>query len=380
MAAGNPYCFLRVSKAEIDLPPDVDVHGDVVYDKSAENFRAMIDQGILAFDAEPSFYVYQLRMGDHVQRGLVAGVSAQEYEDGTIKKHEHTRREKEDDRARHTEKLRANAGPVLLTYKRRDDDPRAHRRRPARRRPVADFVAADGIGHTLWRVDDPRLVARHPRRLRAPRRDVHRRRPPPQRLRLPRAQPPARPQPAATPARRPTTTSWRPSFPTTSCRSWATTASCKDLNGLTPTEFMGRVAQSFDVAPDHQGRAGRGARSSACTSKGSGTGSRRSPGPSPPTIRSKGLDASILQDNLLAPVLGIADPRTDKRIDFVGGIRGTRELEKRCQTDMKVAFALYPVSVAQLMAIADAGEVMPPKSTWFEPKLRSGVVVRSLDV
>ncbi len=376
MAAGNRYCFLRVSKAEIDLPPDVDVHGDIVYDKSAETFRWMIDEGILAFDPEPSFYIYQLRMGDHVQRGLVAGVSAQEYEDGTIKKHEHTRREKEDDRARHTEKLRANAGPVLLTYKRRDDV-HALVEKACAQAPVVDFVAADGIGHTLWRVADPQLVAgirdafaRLDAMYIA---DGHHRSASGYRVRnLLRDRNPGHTGEEAYNFFLATI------FPDDELQIMGYHRVVRDLHGLTPTEFIGRVAQSFEVAPTTKADPA-GPRQFGMYLEGQWYRLTAKPGTFPANHPVKSLDASILQDNLLAPVLGIADPRTDKRIDFVGGIRGTRELEKRCQTDMKVAFALYPVSVAELMAIADANDVMPPKSTWFEPKLRSGIVVRSLD-
>ncbi len=376
MAAGNPYCFLRVSKAEVDLPPDVDVHGDAVYEKSVETFRWMIDQGVLAYDAEPSFYVYQLRMGDHVQRGLVAGVSAQEYEDGSIKKHEHTRREKEDDRARHTEMLRANAGPVLLTYKHRDDV-HALIERACARAPVADFVAADGIGHTLWRIDDPRSVAdirdafRHVDAVYIA--DGHHRSASGFRVRnLFRDRNPRHTGQEAYNFFLATL------FPDDELRIMGYHRVVRDLNGLTTEDFLARVAASFEVAPTSAAEPA-GVHEFGMFLENRWYRLTAKPGTYPAEHPVKGLDASILQDNLLAPILGIADPRTSKRIDFVGGMRGTSELERRCRGDMKVAFALYPVSVAQLMAIADANEVMPPKSTWFEPKLRSGVVVRSLD-
>ncbi|NTV03632.1 DUF1015 domain-containing protein [bacterium] len=376
MAAGNPYCFLRVSKAEVDLPPDADIHGEAVYQKSVENFRRMIDQGVLAFDAEPSFYVYRLRMGDHVQSGLVAGVSAQEYEDGAIKKHEHTRREKEDDRARHTEMLRANAGPVLLTYKRRDDI-HALIERACAGAPAADFTAPDGIGHTLWRVSDPALVAGIRDAFRSVDAiyiaDGHHRSASGYRVRnLFRDRNPRHTGEEAYNFFLATL------FPDDELRIMGYHRVVRDLNGLTAADFLARVARSFEVAP------AAAAEPAAVHEFGMFLDGRwyrlvAKPGTYPAEHPVKGLDASILQDNLLAPLLGIDDPRTDRRIDFVGGMRGTGELERRCRADMKVAFALYPVSVAQLMAIADAGEVMPPKSTWFEPKLRSGVVVRSLD-
>ncbi len=376
MAAGNPHSFLRVSKAEIDLPPDIDVHSDIVYDKSAANFRAMIDQGVLVFDSRPSFYVYRLRMGEHEQSGVVADFSVQEYEDGLIKKHEHTRREKEDDRAHHTEKLHANAEPVLLTFKHRDDI-RDLMNRARAQAPVADFVAADGIGHTLWHVDDPAQVAAireafgrldaiyiadgHHRSASGFRvRNIFR-------------------------DRNPRHTGQEAynfflatAFPDDELMIMGYHRVVCDLNGHEAAGFLERVAEKFEVAPTTRPEPA-GARQFGMYLDGQWYRLTAKPGTFPAAHPVKGLDASILQDNLLAPLLGIADPRTDKRIDFVGGIRGTAELERRCKLDMRVAFALHPVSVAQLMAIADANEVMPPKSTWFEPKLRSGVVVRTFD-
>ena len=376
MAAGNPYSFLRVSKAEIDLPADVDVHSDAVYEKSAENFRRFIAEGVLARDTRDSFYIYRLRMGGHVQHGIVAGFSVQEYEDDLIRKHELTRREKEDDRARHVEKLMANAGPVLLTYRKRPDIT-ALTARVVAGRPVYDFTAADGIGHTLWIVDDPEQTqalraafAAVPVTYVA---DGHHRSASAFRVRNNLR------------ARNPRHTGQEGynhflavAFPDDELQIMGYHRVVQDLTGHGTADFLAQVGERFPVEPtaDPEPRA---ARSFTMYLDGrwyrlnARCGSFRADDPV------KSLDAAILQDNLLRPLLGIDDPRTSKRIDFVGGIRGTGELVKRCQKDMKVAFALYPVSVAQLMAIADAGAIMPPKSTWFEPKLRSGVVVRTLE-
>lgn len=376
LAAGNPYSFLHINKAEIDLPEDVDVHGDAVYDQSAANFRRFRQEGILVPDPRDCFYVYRLTMGDHVQHGIVAGFSVQEYEDGLIKKHELTRREKEDDRARHVEKLMANAGPVLLTF-RNTPTVRELVGRITTAEPDVDFTAADGIGHTLWVVSSPDQVAA----LRAAFgaieatyvADGHHRSASAFRVR------------DNLRARNPQHTGEEAynhflavAFPDDELKIMGYHRVVQDLHGLDPAAFLDRVRERFTVEttadPEPpQARvftmhlAGRWYRLTA------------KEGTFPPDHPVKSLDAAILQDNLLAPVLGIDDPRTSGRIDFVGGIRGTAELERRCARDMAVAFALHPVSVEQLMAIADAGEIMPPKSTWFEPKLRSGVVVRTLE-
>ena len=376
MAAGNPHSFLHVNKAEIDLPEDADVHGDAVYDKSAENFRRMIDDGVLVRDTAASFYIYRLRMGDHVQHGIVAGFSVQEYEDDLIRKHELTRREKEDDRARHVERLMANAGPVLLT----------HRNTPVLQDIVAgislttphvDFTADDGIGHTVWVVDDPQQVqalqaafAAVPVTYVA---DGHHRSASAFRVRNNlRAKNPDHT------GREAYNHFLAVSFPDDELLIMGYHRVVRSLNGLGVDEFMARVADKFTCEPAATPEPA-GPRTFSMYLEGAWYTLTARDGSFPADDPVRSLDCAILQDNLLAPILGIDDPRTSNEIDFVGGIRGTGELEKRCAADMKVGFALYPVSVDQLMAIADAGAIMPPKSTWFEPKLRSGVIVRTLD-
>jgi len=375
MAQDNPLSFLRVVKAEIDFEPGTDLYSDEIYERSAANMASLIADGDLVHEAADAFYVYQLRMGDHVQRGLVCGASVQEYEDGLIKKHEFTRREKEDDRARHVETLMANAGPVLLTY-RADAGVDALVGRICEGEPVYDFTADDGIGHTVWVVTRGDLVARlrnafervealyvadgHHRSASAFRVRDHLR------------------------GDNPGHTGDEPYnhflavvFPDAQLRIMAYNRVVRDLNGLTAEGLLDALRERFEVEPadvpdpsaPKQFGMFLGGRWYRVTAK---------PGTFPAGDPVRSLDVAILQENLLAPVLGIDDPRTDARIDFVGGIRGAQELERRCAEDMEVAFALYPTGVDQLMAIADAGEVMPPKSTWFEPKLRSGVVVRSL--
>lgn len=376
MAASNPLSFLHVVKAEIDLPEGSDTHVESVYAKSAENFKRLISEGSLIQDESPCFYLYSLGMGDHVQTGLVAGCSVDEYEKGLIKKHEFTRRDKEDDRACHMEVLGANAGPVLFTYRQLPEIAEIFARLKGGE-PVYDFTADDGVRHTLWVISkeadvtaiqqaflplDAIYVA-----------DGHHRTASAFRVRdILRDKNPAHKGDEAY------NHFLAVLFPDDELKIMGYHRVLKDLNGLSSESFMEKVTEKFDVSetttpePDSQKAFGM-----FLDGKWYRLNAKDGSFPADDPVRN--LDAAILQENLLAPVLGIGDPRTDPRIDFVGGIRGSKELERRCSTDMKVAFAFAPVSVEQLMTIADSGEVMPPKSTWFEPKLRSGVVVRSLE-
>jgi uncharacterized protein (DUF1015 family) len=381
MAEGNPRSFLHVNKPEIDLDPEVDLYDDAVYAKGAENFRRMREEGVLVRDPVPCLYLYRqtMRIGDrdHAQVGLMAGASAAEYEADLIKKHELTRADKEADRTRHVEELNANAGPVFLTYRAVPGIDEQVGRLTARA-PAADFVADDGIGHTLWVVDDPadiaRLVglfARVPCLYVA---DGHH-----------------RSASAVTYGRRrreanPDHTGnesynhfMAVLFPHDQLHIMDYNRVVLDLHGLAEPAFLDRVRERFDVAPAQAPRPER------ATEFGMYLGGKwyrltARPGTYDAADPVASLDVAILQQNLLSPILGIGDPRKDRRIDFVGGIRGTHELERRVdEQGGGVAFAMFPTSVEQLMAIADAGAIMPPKSTWFEPKLRSGVVVRTYD-
>ena len=376
MAADNPYTFLHVVKAEIDLPEDADVHGEEVYRRSAANFARLREDGILIQDETPCFYIYQLRMGDHVQKGIALGASVEEYENGTIKKHELTRREKEDDRARHVEILQANAGPVLFTYRAQDAIRDIIGRISAEQTPEYDFVAADGIGHTVWVVSNPddvnALVEAFGKVDAQYVADGHHRSASAFRVRnIMRAKNPNHTGEEAY------NFFLAVCFPDDELKIMGYHRTVQDLNGNDTDGFLQKVAEKFDIVdadteePAELHRFGMyldGTWYNLIAKEG--TFDADDP--------VKSLDASILQENLLNPVLGIEDPRTDNRIDFIGGIRGSKELVRRCNLDMKVAFSLAPVTVEQLMAIADADAIMPPKSTWFEPKLRSGVVVRSL--
>ena len=377
MAADNPMSFLRVVKAEIDLPPGADVHGDDVYLKGADNLRRMVVEQVLIQDPAPCFYVYELTMGTHVQRGVMLGASAAEYEQGLIKKHEFTRRDKEDDRAHHVDVLGANTGPVMLTYRALDAIDGLLARVCANLDPVYDFVAPDGIGHRMWAVCDQADVAALQRAFL----DVdalyiadgHHRSAAGHRVRnLRRDRNPNHDGSEAY------NYYLAVAFPDNQLQIMGYYRAVTDLAGMTPEAFITRVQERFEVVETDE-PVPRGLHQFTMFLEGKWYCLTALPDTYPESDPVKRLDCSILQENLLAPVLGIKDPRSDERIDFIGGIRGTRELERRCGLDMKIAFALYPVTVAQLIAIADAGAVMPPKSTWFEPKLRSGMVTRSLD-
>jgi len=377
LGSGNPYSFLHVVKAEIDLPADPAPAGEDIYARSAINFRGMIAEGVLIRDPEPCFYLYRLGMGEHEQTGLVAACSVDEYESGKIKKHEFTRRDKEDDRARHVEALMANAGPVLLTYRQRPGIRELFDEIRRERKPVYDFACDDGIRHTLWVISRPSVKEEVQKVFRPLEAlyiaDGHHRSASAHRVRdiLRAANPEHNGQEAYN-------YFLAVLFPDDELKIMGYHRVLRDLNGLDAETFIARVAEKFDVSratrpePDAQ-------KSWGMYLDGEWYRLIAKPGSYPEDDPIRSLDASILQENLLSPVLGIGDPRVDARIDFVGGIRGSAELERRCEVDMKVAFACAAVSVEQLMAVADRGEVMPPKSTWFEPKLRSGVVVRSLE-
>ena len=376
LARRNELSFLRVEKSEIDLPDDVPADDPRVFARGAENLQRLIDTGAMVREAAPAFYVYQQRMGDHVQAGLVAGASIDEYESDAIKKHEYTRRDKEDERTHHVQTLGANTGPVFLTYPAR---PEIDRLVDAVRagEPIYDFTSEDGIGHTLWVVAEPeRVAALRQAFARVPTlyvADGHHRSAAATRVRALRR--------AANPQHRgdePYNYFLAVIFPHDQMKIMAYNRVVRDLAGMSPAHFRDRIAERFTLAPAPT-PAPESGREYGMYLEGGWQRLAARPGTYPAADPVDSLDAAILQNNLLGRLLGITDPRTDKRIDFVGGIRGTDELERRCREGWAVAFALHPTSIEQLMAVADAGKVMPPKSTWFEPKLRSGLIVRPLD-
>jgi uncharacterized protein (DUF1015 family) len=375
MAEGNEFSFLHVNKPEIDLPPDVDHYDDRVYATGARNLRRFMASGVFVREAEPSFYVYQQRMEAQTQAGVVCAASCHEYEDGLIKRHEFTRKDKEDDRTRHTDALNANAGPVFLTYRKRADiDAVVDDVRQAK--PTYDFVAPDGVAHTVWIVPADRLAALRAVFAEVPAlyvADGHHRIASAVRVGTERR--------AANRGHRgdePYCYFLAVLFPHDQLRIMDYNRVVRDLGDMSDKDFLARLERSFTVAPAACSRPD-GPHRFGMFLGGRWYRLQAKPGTFPAEDPVRSLDAAILQENLLAPVLGITDVRTDKRIDFVGGIRGLGELERRVNDGWKVAFALHPVSVDQLMAVADAGQVMPPKSTWFEPKLRSGLLVRTLD-
>ena len=369
LAAGRPRSLLHVDRAEIDLPPDTDPHDGAVYARARENFLQLQRDGVLVREAGPCLYVYQQQMGPHRQRGLVAVCHVEDYDAELIKKHEKTRQDKEDDRTRLIDTLGANTGPVFLTYR---DEPAvtALVEAQVREKPLHDFTAPDGIRHTVWRIaGGGEWVAAFGRVAQLYIADGHHRAASAARVaRLRRERNP-----------RHTGTedyNWFLSviFPARELKILPYNRIVPDLNGHAPAAFLEKVRAGFGLEENAPSApAGTGRVSMYLGGKWYGLRCPVDPR-ADPVAR---LDVSVLQNRLLAPLLGIDDPRTSRRIDFVGGIRGTDELAKRVDTGGGVAFSLYPVTVAQLMDIADAGQIMPPKSTWFEPKLRSGLFIHT---
>ncbi len=376
LAKDNPYSYLRVVKAEINFDTDIDSHSEEVYQKSAEVLQGFIRDGVLIQDETPCFYIYEITMGSHTQRGLMVGASVDEYEKGLIKKHEFTRRDKEDDRAHHVEVLNANTGPVMLSYH-ADSDIDAHLDKICTAgEPAYSFTAHDGIKHVMWVASNPEDVERIRKNFQNVEAmyvaDGHHRTAAAFRVRNAKRD------------KNPSHTGAEAYnhflsvvFPDNQLQILGYYRAVKDLNNLSPEEFLNKLSEYFKVSETADPTpAQAGHFTMILDGKWYSLFAKEGSYPADDPVLS--LDVSILQKNLLEPVLNLFDIRTNARIDFIGGIRGTKELEKRCNEDMRVAFALYPTSIAQLMNVADSGEVMPPKSTWFEPKLRSGMVTRSL--
>ena len=372
-AAGKPWSFLHISKPEIDLPPGADPYGAAVYAKGKENFDRMLKEGVLRQDSAPCYYLYRLIMGNHQQTGLAAAASVADYDINRIRKHEFTRPDKEDDRVRQVDTLSAQTGPVFLTYKHNAaiDELVA---KVIAAEPETDLVADTGVRHSLWVIRDAAqldfitgafdamdclyIADGHHRSAAASRVAAMRK------------------------AANPRHTGEEAYnyflsviFPDNQMQILDYNRVIKDLHGAGPKQFLASLENAFTVEQAagqlKPGKAGEfglylDRHWYRLTIK---------PELIPHQDPVKRLDVSLLQDNLIGPILGIADQRRDKRIDFVGGIRGLGELERRVNSgEIAAAFALHPTSMAELMAVADAGEVMPPKSTWFEPKLADGLV------
>ena len=370
LASGIPWSFLHVSRPEIDLPAGTPIYSDEVYAKAVDNFGKLIRDCPLVVEETPSLYLYRLIMGDHEQIGVVACCSVAEYDRDVIRKHERTRRDKEDDRTRHIMVLRAQTGPVFLTYRATPQIDLLVASALSGNPPLYDFVANDDIRHTIWRVPnyDPLVEAFKdvPYLYIA---DGHHRA-----ASASRARAELKERGFAFIGNEEYNFFQCVLFPDGQLQILPYNRIVRDLNGLSQEEFLSRVRESFSITedasptPSERGRFGM-----YLDRRWYGLALRDDAETDAGVVES--LDVSILQDRLLDSILGIKDVRTDKRIDFVGGIRGTEELEKLVnEGKAAVAFSLYPTTVDDLLKVSDAGEIMPPKSTWFEPKLRDGLL------
>lgn len=378
MVKDNPYSFLHIDKAEIDLDRNIDLYDKRVYEKASENLMNMIKNHIMESDEKPYLYIYRQIMNGKEQTGIVGCTSIDEYINNIIKKHEFTRADKEQDRINHVDYCNANTGPIFLTYKAVDEIDEIVMKW-TEKQPEYNFVSEDGISHIVWVINDEKTIDRisslfkrvqylyiadgHHRAASAVKVGIKRREQNPEYT-----------------GNEEFNFFLSVIFPDKDLHIMDYNRVVKDLNGLSSKEYMEKVSEKFDICeyggkepyrPEIKHTYGMyldGEWYKLTVKEGTYD-------PEDPVDR---LDVSILQKNLLNPILGIEDPRTDKRIDFVGGIRGLKELEKRVAEGMKVAFSMYPTSINELMDIADAGKVMPPKSTWFEPKLRSGLFIHKL--
>jgi uncharacterized protein (DUF1015 family) len=373
LAANNPLSFLHVSRPEIDLHDGTDIHSDTVYRKGMENFEKLIKDCPLITEAAPSLYLYRLIMGDHEQIGIVACCSVDEYDQDLIRKHERTRRDKEDDRTHHLLVLRAQTGPVFLTYRAsRDIDTMVME--TTMTSALFDFTADDGIQHTVWHVPDAvRFVHAFREVPLLYIADGHHRA-----ASAARARAELREQSFGHTGDEEYNFFLAVIFPDDQVQILAYNRAVRDLNGLSPAEFLEALKQNFTVEESGSGTPeSRGQWAMYLEGRWYTLGLRSDAAPPDGIVAS--LDVSILQDRLLDPILGVKDVRTDKRIDFVGGLRGTRELERLVEEGKAaVAFSLYPTTMEDLLRVSDAGEIMPPKSTWFEPKLRDGLLIHKI--
>lgn len=378
MAAGNPASFLHISRPEIDLPEGIDVHSDPVYVQGRENLAKFMKEGVLLQDDTERYYVYRQKMGSITQTGLVVCAGVDDYQSGTIKKHELTRADKEEDRVKHIDALNANDEPVFYTY-RNAPAITATIDQVTKGEPLYDFTTDDGVSHTLWSIADQALIdsltasfAAIPTLYVA---DGHHRSAAASRVRDLRKD--ANPNHTGGEEYNFFLTVI---FPDNEMTIMPYNRVVKDLNGRSFAEFMARVGERFEATPV-SGAVQPGERHQFGMYLGGKwyvLVPREDSFPENDPVAS--MDVSILQDNLLSPVLGVRNPRTDQRIHFVGGIRGVEELERVVNSgEYMVAFSLFPTSIEELMSLADEDKIMPPKSTWFEPKLRSGLFIHLLD-
>lgn len=378
MVKGNPYSFLHIDKAEVDLPPSIDLYDKRVYEKARENLNKMIEDKVLIQDEAPRLYIYRQIMDGRIQTGIVGCTSIDDYLNNVIKKHEHTREEKEKDRINHVDYCDANTGPIFLTYRYNEKIDRIVEGW-TKKQPTYDFISEDGISHIVWVIDDEGTLKELISLFQGVNylyiADGHHRAASAVKVGLKRRE------------ENPSFTGEEEFnfflavlFKDEDLYVMDYNRVVKDLNGLSTNEYLKKVGESFEIIllegkepykPFKKHTYGmylEGKWYKLEAKEGSYN-------KEDPVDR---LDVSILQNNLLDPILSIKDPRTDKRIDFIGGIRGLNELVRRVEGGMKVAFSMYPTTIEDLMAISDAGKVMPPKSTWFEPKLRSGLFIHKL--
>lgn len=373
----NPESFLAVDRAETQFGEEVDTYADCVYEKADQMLREKILEGKFVQDPTPCFYLYELTMDGHSQTGVVGCASIDDYRNNVIKKHENTRADKEEDRIRHVDTCSMQTGPIFLAYRAKEDlkEKIGELKKQA---PVYDFVSEDGIGHRVWVIDNDSDVAmieeafgKIPAIYIA---DGHHRCASAVKVGLKR-----REQYPDYTGEEEFNYFLSVIFPDEELRILDYNRVVKDLNGMDAATFLTRIEEYFAVEKKGQSPyrpTEKGTFGMYLENEWYGLSAKEE-------IKSEdaveGLDVSLLQNDLLDPILGIMDPKTDKRIDFVGGIRGLGELERRVHTDMKVAFSMYPTSIAELFAVADAGRLMPPKSTWFEPKLRSGLFLHEIE-
>jgi len=373
LAHGNPLSFLHVSRPEIDLPASTDIHSDAVYRKAVENFEKLIAECPMEEESEPSLYIYRLIMGYHTQIGIVACCSVDEYDNSTIRKHERTRRDKEDDRTRHMLMLKAQTGPVFLTYRHRADiDEQVSA--AVSSTPLYDITAPDAVRHTIWRLSNSDSLVKSfesvPLLYIA---DGHHRA-----ASASRARAELREQSFAHTGKEDYNYFLTVIFPDSQVQILAYNRTVQDLNGLSQEQFLDTIREQFTVSENASPEPPQRGNWSMYLD-GKWYGLQLSPATTLPSGTVAALDVSILQDRLLDPILGIKDVRTDKRVDFIGGLRGTKELERWVnEGKAAVAFSLFPTTVNELLMVSDANEIMPPKSTWFEPKLRDGLLIHTI--
>lgn len=379
MVKDKPYSFLHVDKAEVDLAQGTDLYSEAVYLKARENLDKLISQGVCVEDKKPCFYIYRQIMNSRSQTGLVGCASIDDYNNNIIKKHELTRADKEQDRINHVDYCNANTGPIFLAYRKNERLSQIIAKWQSEHEPVYDFVTEDGIGNTVWVIDSDDVTAEitelfsgidylyiadgHHRCASAVKVGAKRRN--------------EKPDYDGTEE---FNFFLSVAFPSDELEIMDYNRVMKDLGGYSKEEFIEKVKEKFDVCLyEGQGQYKPTQKHTfGMFLDGKWYILKAKPSAYDDSDEVGRLDVTILQQNLITPVFGIEDPRTDKRIDFVGGIRGLKELERRAQSDMAIAFSMYPTSLDELMDIADAGKIMPPKSTWFEPKLLSGLFIHKL--